>query len=79
MMSVNVEKTRCGILYFLGQTKRINLLFRYLCVHLYHVVDAEQSGEISTALGTPRPIRISSKFDVGYGIGQGLPNDQYSS
>lgn len=50
MMSVNVEKTRCGILYFLGQTKRLNLLFRYLCVHLYHVVDAEQSGEISTVV-----------------------------
>lgn len=50
MMSVNVEKTRCGILYFLGQTKRLNLLFCYLCVHLYHVVDAEQSGEISTVV-----------------------------
>lgn len=50
MMSVNVEKTRCGILYFLGQTKCLNLLFRYLCVHLYHVVDAEQSGEISTVV-----------------------------
>lgn len=50
MMSVNVEKTRYGILYFLGQTKRLNLLFCYLCVHLYNVVDAEQSGEISTVV-----------------------------
>lgn len=66
MMSVNVEKTRYGILYFLGQTKRLNLLFRYLCVHLYHVVDAEQSGEISTVV---RSHVIYSFLFSGGGVG----------
>lgn len=66
MMSVNVEKTRCGILYFLGQTKRLNLLFRYLCVHLYHVVDAEQSSEIGTVV---RSHVIYSFLFSGGGVG----------
>lgn len=66
MMSVNVEKTRCGILYFLGQTKCLNLLFCYLCVHFYHVVDAEQSGEISTVV---RSHVIYSFLFSGGGVG----------
>lgn len=61
MMSVNVEKTRCGILYFLGQTKRLNLLFRYRIM-----VDAEQSGEISTVV---RSHVIYSFLFSGGGVG----------
>lgn len=66
MMSVNVEKNDMWNTILLGANKALNLLFRYLCVHLYHVVDAEQSGEISTVV---RSHVIYSFLFSGGGVG----------